>query len=503
MKPSERDAQERKAQAQGLYDALSAVRADMDARAGRQMERWAGLIVRPEFRPSAYNLADYLALDRGALVPLQAPFAALGLASLNRAEPHVRASVDAVLGALSMIAGTPCEPPPTELFAAGPARLGARRAAHFGARRGGPFTRMMATLAQPARDGASAMALLEAGADCLRIDGADGDAQIWARMMAEITPLRAALSRHVPVQFDLGGPRYAVARMLGGQGRLRPGDRFEIVSKMLKGDYPRITLTQAAQFDALREGMQVRINHGKLQGQVLRRLDGVVRVEVTATPAKGARLKPGMVVSLPGVELDLPALTGHDLDGLRFALHHADAIGFSGVQSCADLEALFAAIEAELGAGAIAQGRVPALVLKVDTARAIYNLPELLVKAGGRLPVTVMVSRPDLAADLSFARLAEIQEEVLWLCRAAEVPIIWAVNILERLVQEGTPSRAELTEAALSHQADCVMVAAGPHAPEALTELRDILTRADRHMAGGGARLETLALWSARTGHFG
>ena len=99
------EGQERRAQARGLYRALAALRADMAQRAEMTLEHWDGLIVRPEFQASVRNLADYLALRRGDLVPFQAPLAALGLSSLGRSESHVRASLDAVLASLALIGG--------------------------------------------------------------------------------------------------------------------------------------------------------------------------------------------------------------------------------------------------------------------------------------------------------------------------------------------------------------------------------------------------------------
>ncbi|WP_339108178.1 pyruvate kinase [Thioclava sp. GXIMD4216] len=498
----ERETRERHAQAAGLRASLADLRAMMDRRAQAQMDLWESWITRPEFYPSARNLADYLSLGPGELAPFEAPFASFGISSLNRAEPHLRASIDAVLASLSLIAGQgPAEYPPTEIFAAGPARLAARRAMLFGARRSGTHARIMGSIGisclavrdadAPPRSAESHLrAMIGAGADAIRIDTGEGLAEDWVGLSQVVRNLAQDMGLRIPVQIDLPGPQCTVARVIGAHGRLRVGDRFEIVSKLVKGDFPRMTLSQPAQWAALTEGAALSINGGKLQGQVIRLSKGVARVEVTSTPARGARLKPGMVLAVPGVELDLPPLGEADLAVLDLALTYADNISVA-LQSVSDLETVFGAID-RLRGGAAA---LPALILRIETAKALHNLPDLIVAAGGRTTVGVMISRPELAQELGYARLTELQDMIFWLCRAAEVPVLWAPNLMERLVQEGRQSRAELNEAALSHPADCVLIGHGPQTIEALEVLSDTVLRAERYMSRSSARLGGFGDW--------
>ena len=76
------------------------------------------------------------------------------------------------------------------------------------------------------------------------------------------------------------------------------------------------------------------------------------------------------------------------------------------------------------------------LVLKIETPEAVRNLPRLIVEAAGTRPCAVMIARGDLAVELGYARMAEIQEEILWLCEAARIPVIWATQVLDELVKE-------------------------------------------------------------------
>ena len=92
-----------------------------------------------------------------------------------------------------------------------------------------------------------------------------------------------------------------------------------------------------------------------------------------------------------------------------------------------------------------------------------------------------MIARGDLAVEMGFERLAEVQEEILWLCEASHVPAMWATQVLDTLARTGVPSRAEVTDAAASVAAECVMLNKGPYVAEAVRVLVDILRRMERH----------------------
>ena len=83
--------------------------------------------------------------------------------------------------------------------------------------------------------------------------------------------------------------------------------------------------------------------------------------------------------------------------------------------------------------------------------------------------------------EVGYERLAEVQEEMLWLAEAAHVPIVWATQVLERLAKKGRPSRAEITDAAMGERADCVMLNKGPHIEEAVAMLDGIPRRMEGH----------------------
>ena len=170
---------------------------------------------------------------------------------------------------------------------------------------------------------------------------------------------------------------------------------------------------------------------------------------------------------------------------------HADIVALSFVQTAEDVGGLLDEMQHRAGPG----GKVPAVVLKIETPLGLRNLPDLIVAAGGSVPVGVMIARGDLAVEIGFDRLSEIQEEILWLCEAAQVPVIWATQVLEGMLKDGQASRAEVTDAAMSQRAECVMLNKGPHVAEAVVFLRDILGRMDRHLDKKSPRVGPLKSW--------
>jgi pyruvate kinase len=480
------------------------LRARIDLHSRQIMAGWQGRIHRAEFMASAQNMADWLALRQHDLTGLQEPLARLGLSSLGRMEAHVAASLQAVTAALSRIAGQHGVAfPPDAAFAAGAGVLEARRDALLGAQDADdPQTRVMVTLPTMAGTdgGALIAALVAAGLDCVRINCAHDGPEVWNGMITALRAIEARTGRHFPVTMDLGGPKFRVVETLGdrGAGGLRrlfvAGDRFALV-KAAKDAPPGMfaaCLSDPGLVDALVPGANVSIDDGKLWAKVERVAGCCAELVVTRTREGGAKIKPEKGINLPGSDLRVAALTTNDLAALDFVVGHADVVSYSFVQTRADVAALITAMRERLAPGA----PLPGVVLKIETPMGLRNLPDLIIEAGGSVPVAVMIARGDLAVEIGFDRLSEIQEEMLWLCEAAQVPVVWATQVLEGLVKGGQVSRAEVTDAAMSQRADCVMLNKGPHVVEAVAFLRGILARMDRHQTKKSPRLVALGVWA-------
>jgi len=160
-------------------------------------------------------------------------------------------------------------------------------------------------------------------------------------------------------------------------------------------------------------------------------------------------------------------------------------VALSFVRSVEDVRTLHREL-ARLGARDIG------VLLKIETRRGFEELPSILVEGLRRPNVGVMIARGDLAVEVGFERMAELQEEMLWLCEAAHVPVVWATQVLETLAKEGMPTRAEITDAAMAERAECVMLNKGPFVVEALRSLRDIVDRMHGHQEKKRAMLRPL-----------
>ena len=475
---------------------------DLIAQHGRSIFRqWQPRIERPCFRLGALNLAHYLAFRHEDLRALQRRLMQLGLSSLGRAEGRVLASLDALILALCALSGTApprfIHRPNQRQFFRGE-RLLARNANEiFGPAPAQRAGRILVTLGSDAADTPDVVAALVAsGTDAVRINCAHDNVNAWRCMIAHVRAAEKKAGRRIPVLMDIGGPkvRTASVRTPPERDRLHIGDDLLLVTgEPIGHDAPPFsagcTLPQI--FTRVKVGDPISLDDGKLRGRIVRRIAGGFVATMQEGRDKGIRLKPEKGINFPGVDLGLDPLTARDRSDLDFIAKNADMVGYSFVETAAHV----ALLQDELAARR-ADWRQLALVAKIETPRAVHNLPSIIVQAASRQPLAVMIARGDLAIELGFERLAEMQEEILWLCEAAHVPAIWATQVLEGLVTKGMPSRGEMTDAAMSGRAECVMLNKGPNAPGAITALDRLLQRMDAHQHKKTPTLRALRSWA-------
>jgi pyruvate kinase len=254
------------------------------------------------------------------------------------------------------------------------------------------------------------------------------------------------------------------------------------------GNEHRIGCTLPEVFEQAKPGERVWIDDGKIGGIIVRVTSDEIDVRVTDVRPGGVNLKASKGVNFPDTDLRLDALTAKDLDDLDFVAGHADLVNLSFVRHPADVEQLHTEL-VRRDAGDVG------IVLKIENVAAFEHLPELLLAVMRSRKVGVMIARGDLAVEVGFERLAEVQEEILWACEAAHVPVIWATQVLDTLARTGQPSRAEITDAAMSERAECVMLNKGPHITDAIHALDSILTRMQHHQHKKRSLLRRLQAW--------
>jgi pyruvate kinase len=500
---------------QSLLSTLQALRQTVEQEGQTTFNQWRSHIQRSEFLASALNLAQYLALRRYDLRFLQATLMPWGLSSLGRIEARVMPNLDAVIATLSVICGsdpTQQHRPPIESFFEGDRLLRQHTEELFGPTLTHRRVRIMVTLpTEAATDYDLVREILHRGANCVRINCAHDTPDLWDRMIVHIRRAEQETGTPCRVMMDLGGPKIRTGSVQTPleQKRVFQGDSILLLrgtsepvqaaatAATQAGELFQMSCTVPEILDLLTVGTAVYIDDGKIRTQVVDTHYPTpsgppgLRLQVTHARPKGVKLRPEKGLNFPHTELPLSPLTAKDLEDLGFVATHADIIGYSFVQRPADIELL----QQELARRTGGKFPPPAIVAKVETAVAVANLPELIIYAAGKQAFGVMIARGDLAVEIGYQRLTEIQEEILWLCEAAHVPVIWATQVLESLVKNGAPSRGEMTDAAMAERAECVMLNKGPFIAQAITILDDVLTRMEAHQLKKTPQLRALHSW--------
>jgi len=291
--------------------------------------------------------------------------------------------------------------------------------------------------------------------------------------------------------------------------RLKLGDTL-VLTRSLKPGRPasynaggkilrpaQIGVSQPEFFNSVRPGEPIWLDDGMIGGVIRTVAPEKATVEITQARPFGEKLGADKGINVPETVLRLPSLMKEDLEALKFVVQNADIVSYSFVRSEADVRELQARL-ADLGAG-----EKLGIVLKIETREGFDHLPSLLLTAMRSRAVGVMIARGDLAVECGYQRLAEVQEEILWICEAAHLPVIWATQVLESLAKNGIPSRAEITDAAMGERAECVMLNKGPFIVTAVRTLDDILRRMQAHHEKKVSMLRELHMANAFRGNAG
>jgi pyruvate kinase len=448
--------------------------------------------ITPEYRDSARNLLHYLCLRQHDLRDLQTQLSSRGLSSLGRSEAHVMAALNALVGVLGTLAGRDLDghaPEPVN-FVTGPQTLNRHTDFCLGPAPPDRSVRIMVTMpSEAATDYDLVLRLVQAGMNVMRINCAHDDATAWRGMAENLRRAARETGVETRVLMDLPGPKLrtgplpAIAPVL----MLRRGDKLRVTADPNAGGHepPVVPCSLPEVLKDVRVGERVFFDDGKIASVVVAVCSEGIDVEITQTQKEEAKLRPDKGINLPDTQLTLPAVTSEDLEHLDVAVEIADMVGYSFVRRPEDIQQLEDAMTER-------NAQHLGLILKIENQTAFENLPRLLLTGLQSPPLGVMVARGDLGVELGFERLAEVQEEILWISEAAHVPVIWATQVLESLAKKGMPSRAEVTDAAMGVRAECVMLNKGPHIVEAVRFLDNVLRRMQDHQAKKRAMLRKL-----------
>jgi len=260
----------------------------------------------------------------------------------------------------------------------------------------------------------------------------------------------------------------------------RPGEpaQYNIDGELQQNAHISCTLPEI--FVDVNVGEPIMFDDGKVEGIIKEASADQILVQIEHAKERGSKLRSDKGINLPESHLSISGLTEKDRQDMQFVAYNADVVNLSFVNSAEDVKLLtdlLAQLKSEIG-----------IILKIETRKGFNNLPSILLEAMKSYPIGVMIARGDLAVETGWKQIATIQEEILRICEAAHVPDIWATQVLESLAKKGTPSRAEITDAASSQRAECVMLNKGLYIRKAIKLLDRIL----RQMQGYQEKKETV-----------
>lgn len=463
---------------------------------------------------SARNLVRYLALRTFNLREIQPKLSNLGISSIGTSERYTLGNLDNILHLLHLLVGEKYYGEKlhyehqTTVFSSWE-KLQRNTFTLFGKSTGNTPHIMVTMPGEAAENQALIKNLLQEGMNVARINCSHDEESVWKMIIDNIRREEKAQGRYCKIYMDLAGPKIrtgkvALIKMKKKKGKkqinyisLNIGETLHLYKADVLGTNAiytesgdliapaKISMTLPQIFDDLKPNQRIWFDDGKIGAVVQSIQEKYAVLEVTHTGIKGGRLRAEKGINLPETDLDLPPLTGDDLKILPFIAKHADIVGYSFVRHPKDV--------ATLRKHLLKYGREDiGLVLKIENRIAFHNLPALLFAAMKHRAIGVMIARGDLAIEVGWERIAEVQEEILWICEAAHIPIIWATQVLESLAKTGTASRAEITDAAMSNRAECVMLNKGPFIVEAVHMLGDILNRMYEHQWKKKRTLRTL-----------
>ncbi|ABF43085.1 pyruvate kinase [Candidatus Koribacter versatilis Ellin345] len=313
--------------------------------------------------------------------------------------------------------------------------------------------------------------LIRTGLDVARLNFSHGDFSGHRERIANLRAASDRAGRAVAVLADLPGPKMRLGTIQNEPIHLRAGDPFTLTTDSIVGDNRRCSMSFAALPQVVKPGDRLYLNDG-LVHLLVERIEGT---DVHCVVAVGGELRSRKGLNLPGINLGISAFTEHDRDCLKFALENGvDAVSQSFVQNAHDIELVRTAAES--------LGHHPFIFAKIERAEAVQNYDEILRASDG-----IMVARGDLGIEVPMEEIAVIQKQLISGANAAGKPVITATQMLESMITNRLPTRAECTDVAnaIFDGTDCVMLsgecAVGQFPEEAVAMLGKIAAATEPH----------------------
>ncbi|MCD5382042.1 MAG: pyruvate kinase [Candidatus Pacebacteria bacterium] len=330
-------------------------------------------------------------------------------------------------------------------------------------------TKIVATLGPATTDQKTLQTLIAAGVNVARVNMSHGDHTEHAARIKNLRAARAACNAHTGILIDLAGPKIRTGDLTTDTVTLVPGKKVVLTTKAMRGDAAKMSVNYKKLPQEVRKGSIIMLDDGRRKLKVL----STTATEITCRVVIGGTIKPRRGVNVPGAYLSLASITAKDKRDIQFALSQkADFIALSFVRTARDVQTLKRLIKQAK--------KQPRIIAKIETPEAVDRIDEILAEADG-----IMVARGDLAIEIPREQVPVVQKCLIRKAREAKKVVITATQMLESMVRNPVPTRAEVSDisTAIFDGTDAVMLseesAMGPYAADAVAIMRAVAIESD------------------------
>jgi len=338
-------------------------------------------------------------------------------------------------------------------------------------------TKIVATIGPASQKPAMIKKLIKAGVNVFRLNMSHGDHDSHRAAFNHIRKISTELDKPIAILADLCGPKIRTGKFKGGEISLKSGSQVIVTTRDVLGEPGIIPSQYLSLADDVEPQNRILLNDGTMELKV----DAVDGTEISCTVIHGGILKDHKGINLPGVEVSAPSLTDKDKEDARFALKlGVEFLALSFVRCAADIEELKQLIQDAKSDTAV--------IAKIEKPEALENITEIL-----EVSDAIMVARGDLGVELRPEEVPVAQSLLINRARHTFKPVIVATQMLESMIENARPTRAEVTDIshAVTQGTDAVMLsaetAAGAHPAEAVKIMDRVIRQTEAHLWQTGA----------------
>lgn len=313
--------------------------------------------------------------------------------------------------------------------------------------------------------------LIEAGMNAARFNFSHGSHEEHLERLKTVQTAREELGVPVATILDTKGPEIRIKQFVDGKVSLVAGEKFILTTDEVAGTVEKVSVTYNKLHEEVKVGDHILIDDGLVDLIVLE----VSGKDIICNIENGGGISNNKSVNLPGVKIQLPALSEKDIEDLKFAcLHNFDYIAASFVRSAADVEHIREVLQENGGEGIH-------IIAKIENMEGVENLDEIL-----EVSDALMVARGDLGIEVPVPQVPILQKEMIKKCMMLGKPVITATQMLDSMMRNPRPTRAEVSDVAnaVFDGSSCVMLsgetAAGAYPLEAVKLMADIVVHAEK-----------------------